>query len=38
LEEFLEEIGVKEEIVEQLIIKKKDLPKEETKLVIMKII
>lgn len=34
---FLKEIGTKEEIVDQLIIKKKDLPKEETRVVVMKI-
>lgn len=34
---FLKEIGIKKEIVEQLIIKKKDLPREDIKIVIIKV-
>jgi hypothetical protein len=34
----LKEIGVKEEVIDQLMIKKKDLSKEEVRLIIMKIL
>jgi len=37
VEDFLKEVGVKEEIAEQLIIKKRDLPKDEMRVVVMKI-
>lgn len=33
---FLKELGIEKEVVDQLVIKKKDLPKEETKVVVMK--
>lgn len=38
VDNFLKEIGVKEEVIDQLMIKKKDLPKEEVKVIVMKIL
>lgn len=35
---FLKEIGIEKQVIDQLIIKKKDLSKEETKVVVMKVL
>lgn len=36
IDSFLKELGIEKEVVDQLVIKKKDLPKDETKVVVMK--
>lgn len=38
VDNFLKEVGIKEEVVDQLMIKKKDLLKEEIKVIVMKIL
>lgn len=38
IDSFLKELGIEKDVVDQLIIKKKDLPKEETKVIVMKIV